>query len=247
MKQLIINNSSVDKALDNLIDYENNNHIHNSRFGFERTRNLKSTETFFSMIVSVKEFRHPSKKKDPIRLTLPHPLYCTPSIKICLLVKDNQIEFFLEKKKFCKYENICKITKIIDISKLRLKYESFEARRKLCASYDLFLADDRIIPMLPNLIGKVFYKKRKIPIPVRIGHNERWEREINRAISGTTLFFNEGNCLNIKVGKMSQSQEDVHENVISVVEQVIKLMSKSNQNLQGIFLKTKSSTTFPVY
>ena len=33
------------------------------------------------------------------------------------------------------------------------KYESFEAKRKLCNSYDLFLADERVLPSLPKLIG----------------------------------------------------------------------------------------------
>ena len=39
------------------------------------------------------------------------------------------------------------------MSKLRTKYESHEAKRALCAAYDLFLADERIIPVLPKLLG----------------------------------------------------------------------------------------------
>ena len=35
----------------------------------------------------------------------------------------------------------------------RAKYESAEAKRQLCNSYDLFVADDRILPSLPKLIG----------------------------------------------------------------------------------------------
>ena len=52
------------------------------------------------------------------------------------------------------------------MSKLRTKYEAHEAKRQLCNSYDLFLADERIIPSLPKLIGKSFFKKKKQPIPV---------------------------------------------------------------------------------
>ena len=36
----------------------------------------------------------------------------------------------------------------------RSKYESFEAKRKLCGSYDLFLADERILVHLPKLLGE---------------------------------------------------------------------------------------------
>ena len=52
-----------------------------------------------------------------------------------------------------KQQKVAGIAKVIGISKLRGKYEPFEAKRKLCNSYDLFLADDRIIPSLPKLIG----------------------------------------------------------------------------------------------
>jgi hypothetical protein len=47
------------------------------------------------------------------------------------------------------------VAKVIGISKLRTKYESFESKRELCKLYDLFLADDRIIPSLPKLIGEL--------------------------------------------------------------------------------------------
>jgi ribosome biogenesis protein UTP30 len=43
---------------------------------------------------------------------------------------------------------------VIGVSKLRSKYESHEAKRALCAAYDLFLADERIVPVLPKLLGE---------------------------------------------------------------------------------------------
>lgn len=45
------------------------------------------------------------------------------------------------------------MAKVIGTSKLRTKYESHEAKRNLCAAYDLFLADERILPSLPKLLG----------------------------------------------------------------------------------------------
>jgi hypothetical protein len=47
------------------------------------------------------------------------------------------------------------VAKVIGLSKLRTKYESFESKRELCKLYDLFLADDRILPSLPKLIGEL--------------------------------------------------------------------------------------------
>ena len=42
---------------------------------------------------------------------------------------------------------------VVGLSKLRTKYESHEAKRQLCGSYDLFLADERVLPSLPKLLG----------------------------------------------------------------------------------------------
>ena len=53
-----------------------------------------------------------------------------------------------------KQEKLAKVAKVIGLSKLKSKYESHEAKRNLCAQYDLFIADDRIIPSLPKLIGE---------------------------------------------------------------------------------------------
>ena len=47
----------------------------------------------------------------------------------------------------------CWDAQVVGVSKLRTKYESHEAKRGLCAAYDLFLADERIIPVLPKLLG----------------------------------------------------------------------------------------------
>lgn len=45
------------------------------------------------------------------------------------------------------------VAKVVGLSKLRTKYESHEAKRQLCSSYDLFLADERVLPSLPKLLG----------------------------------------------------------------------------------------------
>jgi hypothetical protein len=42
---------------------------------------------------------------------------------------------------------------VVGVSKLKAKYESHEAKRQLCNSYDMFAADERILPSLPKLLG----------------------------------------------------------------------------------------------
>jgi hypothetical protein len=45
--------------------------------------------------------------------------------------------------------------KVIGYTKLRKNYHEYSARRELVKAYDAFFADDRIVPMLPAVLGKV--------------------------------------------------------------------------------------------
>ena len=56
--------------------------------------------------------------------------------------------------------------KVIVVSKLKKKYVPFEAKRELCSAYDIFVADQRVLPMLPPLLGKTFFKKKKLPVSI---------------------------------------------------------------------------------
>lgn len=62
-----------------------------------------------------------------------------------------------------------RVTRVIDIAKLRAKFKSYESQRKLFAEHDVFLGDARILNRLPAALGKSFYKTTaKRPIPVDI-------------------------------------------------------------------------------
>jgi hypothetical protein len=43
---------------------------------------------------------------------------------------------------------------LITLALFRSNYGSHEARRQLCSSYDLFVADERILVLLPKLLGE---------------------------------------------------------------------------------------------
>jgi ribosome biogenesis protein UTP30 len=122
---------------------------------------------------------------------VPHPLYSSPQTRICLitadgpeddtfkkLVKDPAFPKDLEKK----------LHKVIRYSRLAKKYKDFESRRTLFAEYDLFLADERIIHMLPAALGSTFYKSTtKRPIPVSLTGRELYGKKTKRTALDRTL------------------------------------------------------------
>lgn len=50
---------------------------------------------------------------------------------------------------------------VIGLEKLRTKFKQYEAKRQLLNTYDLFIADDRILPLLRKLLGVKFFERKK--------------------------------------------------------------------------------------
>jgi ribosome biogenesis protein UTP30 len=48
------------------------------------------------------------------------------------------------------------VSKVIGVEKLRKKYKQYEAKRLLCSSYDVFLADERCVVLLPGVHAFVY-------------------------------------------------------------------------------------------
>ena len=47
------------------------------------------------------------------------------------------------------------------ITKLKGKFKPFEARRVLLKENGMFLADERVVPLLPKLLGSKWFEAKK--------------------------------------------------------------------------------------
>ena len=86
-----------------------------------------------------------------------HPLVDPRTISVCLITKDPQREY----KDLLEYHNIKFISRVVGVEKLKGKFKGFDARRLLLRENGLFLADKRVIPLLPKLLGKEWFKAKK--------------------------------------------------------------------------------------
>lgn len=122
---------------------------------------IENDSNYFLLTVGLNN--HPNNKKiHPILIPVPNSIYNEPSV--CLIMKDPTKPF----KEALETKPITPIKKVIGIDKLRVRYQSYEARRKLCSEYDLFICDERIAPMTTKLLGKKFINSKKLPIPIQI-------------------------------------------------------------------------------
>jgi len=210
---------------------------------------LLDEDEFFYLMLSLKKTSPERKGRDkPHRLPLPHPIHSFEGADVCLLVKDDKAGegHKKAKKRLAALEGKAGVAKVIGTSKLRTKYESFEAKRNLCNQFDLFLADDRILPSLPKLIGKQFFRRKKQPIPVKLSVKD-WDAQFHKAAASTYLHLSGGSCISIKVARASQPEEHVRANIAAVLDAAVARIPKKWGNVQALFLKTADSVALPLY
>ncbi|GAB4821059.1 hypothetical protein N2152v2_008105 [Parachlorella kessleri] len=217
-------------------------------------------------VIALKKIPQEKRKDKPIRIPLPHPIYSIDGQEICLIVKDRKGEGHKAAKLKVREEKVAGVSKVVGVSKLRTKYESHESKRQLCSSFDLFLADERVLPTLPKLLGKAFFRKKKQPVPVRLTGKD-WGAQVAAACGATYLVLGGGSSLSLKgralrvlgwvgararagnarVAKSSQSEQQCVENVVAAAKAAVERLPKKWAGIKSVFLKSSSSVALPIY
>mmetsp|Transcript_36439 Transcript_36439/g.102932 ORF Transcript_36439/g.102932 Transcript_36439/m.102932 type:complete len:267 (-) Transcript_36439:450-1250(-) len=206
---------------------------------------LDDDDELVYLLLALKKMPQQSRKDKPVRLALPHSLWADQDPEVCLFVKDREGEGHKAAKKRLAEETKAGVKKVLGVSKLKAKYEAHEAKRALCNDFDLFLADDRILPLLPKLIGKTFFKKKKQPIPVDLTTKD-WAGQVQKALAATYMFNTGGSSLNIKVCRTSFDSQAAVDNVLAVVKAAVERVPKKWSNVQAVYLKTAESAALPI-
>ena len=100
---------------------------------------------------------------------------------------------------------------MIGLDKLRRNFKQFKDKRQLLKDYDAFLADLRVYKMLPELMGKEFYQRKKYPCPIKLHgmDGKALESQLNSAAGNTFFQLGNGPNYSIKVGKTFQKEKEV--------------------------------------
>lgn len=199
---------------------------------------------FYSLVVGTAKMSIKSAKKCPIQISVPHPVY--PSdYSVCLLVKDPQRLY----KDQVERQEIKSVKRVIGVGKLSKKFRSYEAKRLLADQHDLFVADERILPLLPKSLGKAFLtRKSKIPVKMDMSRPADLKTNLDDILyQSTFLYLGQGTCLNVKVGIVGQSIEQIVENVMAAIKGVGGKIPGKDENIQSLHLKLPNSVSLPLY
>ncbi|KAG4301706.1 hypothetical protein PCANB_001857 [Pneumocystis canis] len=199
------------------------------------------------IILSTKTFITDKKRLKPSKIILKHPIL-DPDSECCLIVKDPQ-RIYKDLVISAKLNR--RITKVIGVSKLYKKFKSYEQKRALRDSYDLFLADSKVIRLLPKLLGKTFYEKKRQPIPIDLSENstpEHLSKEVEKAYSSTYLHLSPGTCTSIKCGAICQTPEQISENIQIIINILVQKFIKNGwKGVRGFHIKTSESIALPIW
>lgn len=214
---------------------------------------------FLYLLLTLKKIPPKDFSKIPQKILLPHPLnsLAEGSLKLCLFIDDRPIKSPYRitseaAQKRIKSEGI-PITKVLKLSKLKSEYNSFEARRKLCNSFDMFFADRRVYPLLPKYLGKQFYKKkRRLPVPLDLRQsNTTWKEQIENACNSSLLSLGSGTCNALRIGRCGSSNvmgsEEIVENVFAAIAGIVEVVPKKWNGIRALHLKLSDSLALPIF
>eukprot|EP00546_Thalassionema_frauenfeldii_P013727 CAMPEP_0178919482 /NCGR_PEP_ID=MMETSP0786-20121207/14461_1 /TAXON_ID=186022 /ORGANISM="Thalassionema frauenfeldii, Strain CCMP 1798" /LENGTH=433 /DNA_ID=CAMNT_0020593417 /DNA_START=27 /DNA_END=1324 /DNA_ORIENTATION=+ len=139
------------------------------------------------------------------------------------------------------------VKKVLGLDSLRKKHAKFEQQRALLARFDIFMADDRIIPMVGKAIGKHFFATKKQPIPVRLTRKATLPLQIVNALRATYWYLSEGTCLSVKAGTTAMSPENLVVNILHIATQLPEKLPRKWANIRSISVKTSDSMSLPFY
>jgi ribosome biogenesis protein UTP30 len=217
----------------------------------EDSKDLLGNETVIQVLLGLEVAPQRSQVK-PIPLNIPHGFLNGASDNgddppsVCLIVKQEsktEIKELLEK--FPK-ELGC-VKKVLGLQSLRTKYHDFAQRRELLHSYDVFMADDRILPMLTAALGKIFFKAKQQPIPIDVTRKTSLPFNILKALNRTHFSWSRGTCVLVVAGRTSMDPRKLVQNIVALVPQAVDKLPRKWANLRSVSIKTPSSMALPVY
>ncbi|XP_054445213.1 ribosomal L1 domain-containing protein 1 [Pteronotus mesoamericanus] len=204
---------------------------------------LNENENFFLMVIL---WKIPSKELR-VRLSLPHGIR-SDLADVCLFTKDEpneKTEHFY--KKLLNNHGIKTISQIIPFRTLKREYKAYEAKLRLLGSFDLFLTDARIRRLLPSHLGRHFYKRKKVPVPVNL-KAKNLSKEINASIGGTVLNISKsGSCSTIRIGHTGMQAQHITENIVAVTKMLSQKLPEKWESVKLLYVKTERSVALPIF
>eukprot|EP01057_Protomagalhaensia_wolfi_P003156 Protomagalhaensia_wolfi_Nauph_80__3155@NODE_3211_length_856_cov_675_648715_g2514_i0_p1_GENE_NODE_3211_length_856_cov_675_648715_g2514_i0NODE_3211_length_856_cov_675_648715_g2514_i0_p1_ORF_typecomplete_len216_score54_96Ribosomal_L1/PF00687_21/5_5e61_NODE_3211_length_856_cov_675_648715_g2514_i0110757 len=133
----------------------------------------------------------------------------------------------------------------MDVDQLKALNKDAKVIKKLVAKYDVFLASQMLIPLIPKLVGPAFNKAGKFPTIV--SHNEKLEDKIAEIRSSVKFQMKKVLCLGVAVGNLGMSKEELRANVSLAINFLVSLLKKNWNNIRTLHIKSTMGKPQRIY
>src|SRR3989338_5910278 len=124
------------------------------------------------------------------------------------------------------------------------KYADKKLAKKLATEYDYFIAQANLMPKVAQVFGKALGIKGKMPNP-KLGcvvpPNANLEVLNDKLQKTVRLQAKKGTNLQCLVGKESQPENEIIDNILTVYQAAIKHLPNEEQNVKNVSLKLTMS------
>lgn len=184
---------------------------------------------------------------------LPYSI-AAPDDEVALFVCDLQrgrrkdYEPTIEHYKNLLHKHGCtRVNEIIPMNRVKTEFDQFELKKKLLGSYDHFLVDGRIAGHMSHLLGKNFFKRRKLPTSIRM-ESKDLKHEIDHALRKTSMqLHSHGDTHLMQVGNTFMDQKKILKNILVACEKLSKNYPGGWANVRALRLKSISTLSLPFY
>ncbi|RWW36667.1 hypothetical protein BHE74_00058294 [Ensete ventricosum] len=207
----------------------------------------EADDDFVYLVLTLKKIPHRGRPS-AFRVPLPR----SPHSTACLLVDDRPKSALSPAAARAQVRDLAlPVSNVLGLSELRSLCRSPEAGRSLAGSHDLFLADSRLAPLFPSLLGNHFFSKKKksknkAPVPLDLALCS-WPEELRRVYGSTLFHLGPGTCSLVKAGRASLGRDEVIDNVMAAIEGVVGHVPNKWKNVKCLHLKATESLALPLY
>merc|ERR1711971_406240 len=124
----------------------------------------------------------------------------------------------------------------MDVESLKALKKNKKLVKKLAKKYDAFLASDTLIKQIPRLLGPGLSKAGKFP--TLLTHREAMLSKVDDVASTIKFQMKKVLCLNVAIGNMNMTAEELEKNIVMAVNFLVSLLKKNWQNVKSLVLKT---------
>merc|ERR1712062_821472 len=117
--------------------------------------------------------------------------------------------------------------------------------KNLAKSYDAFLCSDTLIKQIPRLLGPGLNKAGKFP--TLITHTDDIEAKVLDLKSTIKFQMKKVLCLNVAVGNVEMTEEELAQNVHLAMNFLVSLLKKHWQNVKSLHIKSSMGKVQRLY